>query len=194
MRQMNVKNRIIKSREGLMVTIWLCICLLLVGCSNGPGSASNGTQDEETDSKKSSIEASGFVLEVNVPTVIEEGELIHVKATLKYNGKEEIELYHGEPIIRLSYSGEPGEKEYNDLGKQSTLQSGDKIVIKENFKAMKPGNYKLFASTTILKVGGEYIEGKGNEHAIKDDMNEIAKKATQSLLKLDPMEIEVREK
>ncbi|MFZ4453114.1 hypothetical protein [Salibacterium aidingense] len=180
-----------KNRAGKIFTIF-CIALLLAACSAETEPASDSDPSGETNRKTSRIEASGFSLKVNAPTVVEAGELIQVEAVLTHNGEEAVDLYHGDPIIRLSYSGDKGIKEYNDIGRVSTLPPGDKKVVKETFKTKKPGAEKVSATTTSLKVDGEYIEGKGNEKAVTDDMGEISKNAAQSKLRVDPIETEAR--
>ncbi|MGY4690805.1 hypothetical protein [Salibacterium sp. K-3] len=164
--------------------IYLCMGLLIAGC----GKETENVQEMKT----SSVEASGFSLEVNAPVSVEAGETMQVKAVLTYHGNEEIDLYYGEPIIELSYSGEQGKKERNDVGVQSTWQPGDKKVVKETFDVEKTVTGEVSASTTSLKVNGEYIEGKGNEEAVTDDMGEIPENAAQSKLRVEAVELEAR--
>ncbi|SFP68854.1 hypothetical protein [Salibacterium halotolerans] len=164
--------------------ISLCMGLLIAGCSN----ETENIQERKT----SSVEASDFSLEVSAPATVEAGESMQVQAVLTYRGNEDIDLYHGEPIVRMSYSGEEGANEYNDIGIQSTLQPGGKMKAKKTFDVKKSGTQHVSASTTSLKVDGEYIEGKGKEEAVTDDMGEIPKNAAQSELVVDPIEIETK--
>ena len=69
----------------LRLIFCLSLFVFLVGCNNEMGDQQLVTEE---------VEASNFILEVTAPTVIENGQALRVKGTLKYVGDETIKLFH----------------------------------------------------------------------------------------------------
>lgn len=156
---------------------------ILVGCNNKMGDQQLVTEE---------VEASNFILEVTAPTVIENGQILKVKGTLKYVGDETIKLFHGEPIIHFSFTGSNENRSYTDMGYTTQLETGQIIEVEDEFKVSEVGKHSLIARTTILEVDGELIEGTGNEEYIKSDMSERIIELEKSKITLKPIMIEVR--
>jgi hypothetical protein len=165
------------------VTLCLLIFVFIVGCNKE-------MQDPQVVTE--SVETSDFVLEVTTPTVIEDGKTLKVKGTLKYIGDKTVNLFHGGPIIRFSFTGSNETREYNDKGYSTELKPGQMIEVEDEFKVTKAGKHQLLARTTALQVDGKPIEGEGNEKFIKENMNERILELENSKLTLNPIEIHVK--
>ena len=137
------------------------------------------------------VEAANFILEVTTPTVIENGQTLKVKGTLKYVGDKTIKLFHGEPIIRFSFNSSNENRSYTDMGYTTQLETGQIIEVEDEFKVSEVGKHSLIARTTTLEVNGELITGIGNEEYIKSDMNERIIKLEKSKITIKPIRIEV---
>ena len=168
------------------IPIIFCLSLIvfLVGCNSE-------IEDQEIVTEE--VEASNFILEVTTTTVIENGQTLKVKGTLKYVGDETIELFHGGPIIRFSFTGSNEHRSYEDMGHTTQLETGQIMEVEDEFKVSEVGKHNLIARTTILEVDGEPIAGKGNEEYIKSDMSEQIIELEKSKITLKPIMIEVRE-
>lgn len=104
---------------------------MLSGCSS-----TEKIEDKVTER----VVASDFVLEVTTPTVIGTGETMKVKGTLKYTGIKPVEVTHGKPIIRFSFSGSNEERNYTDVGYVTEFISGQVVEVEDEFMVTKKGN------------------------------------------------------
>ncbi len=168
----------------LRLIFCLSLFVFLVGCNNE-------MRDQQLVTEE--VEASNFILEVTTPTVIENGQTLKVKGTLKYVGDETIKLFHGGPIIRFSFTGSNENRSYRDMGYTTQLETGQIMKVEDEFKVSEVGKHSLKARTTTLEVNGELIAGIGNEEYIKSDMSERIIKLEKSKITLKPIMIEVKE-
>jgi uncharacterized lipoprotein NlpE involved in copper resistance len=166
-----------------IVFILMLLSFGLLGCNNEVNNPEVITER---------VEASDFVLEVTTPTVVEEGNILKVKGTLTYIGDKTINLFHGGPIIRFTFTGSNETRAYEDRGYITELKTGQTIEIEDEFQASKTGRQSLVARTTLLKVNGELIEGIGNEKYIKENKNERILELKKSKITLEPIEIVVK--
>lgn len=165
------------------VALCLFLFIFLVGCNK---------EIQDSEAITESVEASDFILKVTTPTVMENGETLNVKGMLKYTGDKAVRVFHGEPIIRYSFSGSEEGRMYEDKGFYTTFKPGQTIEINEYFTVTKTGKHKLSTRTTSLEVNGKSIEGVGNEKYIKGNMNERIIELEKSKLTINPIEIQVK--
>lgn len=76
---------------------YLLLFVFLVSCN------SNVEEDQQIVTEK--VEVSDFILEVTTTTIIQIGQILKVKGTLTYVGEETVNLFHGSPVIRFSFTG-----------------------------------------------------------------------------------------
>ncbi|MEK3777451.1 hypothetical protein MHB85_23350 [Paenibacillus sp. FSL K6-4396] len=112
---------------------------MLSGCSS-----TEKIEDKVTER----VVASDFVLEVTTPTVIGTGETMKVKGTLKYTGIKPVEVTHGKPIIRFSFSGSNEERNYTDVGYVTEFKSGQVVEVEDEFMVTKKGKQNLIVDMT----------------------------------------------
>ncbi|MBD8839137.1 MULTISPECIES: hypothetical protein [Paenibacillus] len=112
---------------------------MLSGCSS-----TEKIEDKVTER----VVASDFVLEVTTPTVIGTGETMKVKGTLKYTGIKPVEVTHGKPIIRFSFSGSNEERNYTDVGYVTEFISGQVVEVEDEFMVTKKGKQNLIVDMT----------------------------------------------
>ncbi|RSL35091.1 hypothetical protein D7Z54_00515 [Salibacterium salarium] len=186
-----------------LILSFILLTVGLFGCqqsTEGVANGNNASKSKVEEKSKSEvqnpkvvterIEASEFVLEITTPTVVENGNTLKVKGTLTYIGDKTINLYHGRPIIRFTFSDEI--YEYEDQGFSTELKTGQTIEVENEFQVSKTGKQNLTARTTMLQVNGELIEGIGNEKYIKENMTERAAEIEKSKIALEPFEVLVK--
>ncbi|WP_419889660.1 hypothetical protein [Paenibacillus xylanexedens] len=117
----------------------LAVSMIIAGCSSTEKNEDNITEH---------VVASDFILEVTTPTVLSTGEALKVKGTLKYTGIKPVEVSHGKPIIRFSFSGSNEERNYADVGYVTEFKSGQVIEVEDEFKVTKKGKQNLFVDMT----------------------------------------------
>ncbi|MGE6573617.1 hypothetical protein ACQKFM_01740 [Paenibacillus xylanexedens] len=117
----------------------LVISTIFAGCS---------PKEKNEDTITERVVTSDFVLEVTTPTVLGTGETMKVKGTLKYTGIKPVEVSHGKPIIRFSFSGSNEERNYADVGYVTEFKSGQVVEIEDEFKVTKKGKQNLFVDMT----------------------------------------------
>ncbi|MEC1759798.1 hypothetical protein [Schinkia azotoformans] len=164
---------------------FITLFVLIVGCANKIEDGSVLTERTE---------ASDFVLEISTPTVAKVGQMLKVKGKLTYVGDKPIELYHGEPIIRFSFTGTDIDYAYTDGGYRTQVKKGQTFEVGSEFKVTEFGKQSLIARTTLIEVDGKVIKGIGNEKYIKNDMSESNKELEDSKITLAPIVIEVNSK
>lgn len=158
------------------------LIFIIFGCKN---------KSEEENFVTEKIEASNFVLEITSPSVIKNGQMLKVEGKLTYVGDVPIELSHGEPIIRFSFTGSD-EHVYTDGGFITKIQTGQTIKVEEEFKVTKAGKQSLKARTTLILVDGKPIKGIGNEEYIKNETNEELIELGNSKITSAPLIINVK--
>jgi len=195
----------------VIFTFLLSITIVLAGCDGGT------SKPEQVNYFEEKIETQDFVMMLKGPKQIEVGEKFNVTGTLEYKGEEPIELFHGEPIIDIWIKDENKERihtkydvpenyGYTDEGHTTSLDSGDKMQIKDTSdievrkiesrrKIDSHGSYFLDAKTTILlkeSPAGELFEGKNYERFIDEDMTERVKELQKSKIAIEkPIEVTV---
>ncbi|MBP2245874.1 hypothetical protein [Paenibacillus xylanexedens] len=117
----------------------LVISMIFAGCS---------PKEKNEDTITERVVASDFIFEVTTPTVLGTGEALKVKGTLKYTGIKPVEVSHGKPIIRFSFSGSNEERNYADVGYVTEFKSGQVIEVEDEFKVTKKGKQNLFVDMT----------------------------------------------
>ncbi|MGE6664874.1 hypothetical protein [Paenibacillus xylanexedens] len=117
----------------------LVISTIFAGCS---------PKEKNEDTITERVVTSDFVLEVTTPTVLGTGETMKVKGTLKYTGIKPVEVSHGKPIIRFSFSGSNEERNYADVGYYTEFKSGQVVEVEDEFKVTKKGKQNLFVDMT----------------------------------------------
>ena len=115
------------------------VSAMLSGCSS---------TEKLEDTVTERVVASDFVLEVTTPTVIGTGETMKVKGTLKYTGIKPVEVTHGKPIIRFSFSGSGEERNYTDVGYVTEFKSGQVVEVEDEFMVTKKGKQNLIVDMT----------------------------------------------
>ncbi|MDP5274009.1 hypothetical protein [Chengkuizengella axinellae] len=146
-----------------LFTLFILVALILSGCSE---------DNIDPQIKNKSISSSNLDLKINTPTVVKKKNSFIIKTSLLYNGSEEIELFSGDPIIRVYIYDEKGMDvrglEYSDLGVNRKLKPGESIDIKEEIRIKDPGEYEIVIQTTELEINGQLIDGIGYEKYIKE--------------------------
>lgn len=186
-----------------LILFFILIVVGLFGCelsTESVGSGNNTSKSKVEENSKSvvhkvvtkKIEASEFVLEITTPTVVENGDTLKVKAALTYTGDRTINLSHGGPIIRFTFTGSDETYVYEALGYVTELKPGQTIEVEDELQVSKTGKQNLSARTTILEVNGVPIEGVGNEKYIKEYMNERDIELEKSKITLEPIEVLVK--
>lgn len=117
----------------------LVVSMIFAGCS---------PKEKNEDTITERVVTSDFILEVTTPTVLSTGEILKVKGTLKYTGIKPVEVTHGKPIIRFSFSGSNEERNYTDVGYVTEFKSGQVIEVEDEFKVTKKGKQNLFVDMT----------------------------------------------
>lgn len=117
----------------------LVVSMIIAGCSS---------TEKNEDTVTERVIASDFVLEVTTPTVLDTGEAMKVKGTLKYTGSKSVEVFHGKPIIRFSFSGSDEERNYADVGYVTEFKSGQVVEVEDEFMVTKKGKQNLFVDMT----------------------------------------------
>jgi len=117
----------------------LVISTIFAGCS---------PKEKNEDTITERVVTSDFVIEVTTPTVLSTGETLKVKGTLKYTGIKPVEVSHGEPIIRFSFSGSNEERNYTDVGYVTEFKSGQVIEVEDEFRVTKKGKQNLSLDMT----------------------------------------------
>ncbi|MCF7756746.1 hypothetical protein KQ941_20125 [Paenibacillus xylanexedens] len=117
----------------------LVISMIIAGCSSTEKNEDNITEH---------VVASDFVLEVTTPTVLGTGEALKVKGTIKYTGIKPVEVSHGEPIIRFSFSGSNEQRNYADVGYVTEFKSGQVVEVEDEFIVTKKGKQNLIVDMT----------------------------------------------
>lgn len=119
----------------------LVVSMIVAGCSSKE-------KEKNEDNVIERVVASDFVLEVTTPTVLGTGEALKVKGNLKYTGIKPVEVSHGEPIIRFSFSGSDEERNYADVGYVTELKSGQVVEVEDEFIVTKKGKQNLIVDMT----------------------------------------------
>ncbi|NMI07854.1 hypothetical protein HF638_28045 [Paenibacillus sp. SZ31] len=119
----------------------LVVSMIVAGCSSKE-------KEKNEDNVIERVVASDFVLEVTTPTVLSTGETIKVQGTLKYTGIKPVEVFHGKPIIRFSFSGSNEERNYADVGYVTEFKSGQVVEVEDEFIVTKKGKQNLFVDMT----------------------------------------------
>lgn len=119
----------------------LVVSMIVAGCSSKE-------KEKNEDNVIERVVASDFVLEVTTPTVLGTGEALKVKGTLKYTGINPVEIFHGKPIIRFSFSGSNEERNYADVGYVTEFKSGQVVEVEDEFIVTKKGKQNLFVDMT----------------------------------------------
>lgn len=109
----------------------LVVSMIIAGCSSTE-------KNEDTITER--VVTSDFILEVTTPTVLSTGEILKVKGTLKYTGIKLVEVTHGKPIIRFSFSGSNEQRNYADVGYVTEFKSGQVVEVEDEFIVTKKGN------------------------------------------------------
>ncbi|WP_336765066.1 hypothetical protein [Paenibacillus sp. USHLN196] len=122
-----------------IIMLVLVVSMIFAGCSSKE-------KNEYTITER--VVASDFVLEVTTPTVLGTGEALKVKGTLKYTGIKPVEVFHGKPIIRFSFSGSNEERSYMDIGYFTEFKSGQVVEVEDEFMVTKRGKQNLFVDMT----------------------------------------------
>ncbi|MBT2284152.1 hypothetical protein J7E78_11450 [Paenibacillus polymyxa] len=117
----------------------LVVSMIFAGCS---------PKEKNEDTITERVVTSDFVLEVTTPTVLSTGETLKVKGTLKYTGIKPVEVSHGEPIIRFSFSGSDEERNYKDVGYVTEFKSGQVVEVEDEFMVTKKGKQNLIVDMT----------------------------------------------
>ncbi len=176
-----------KLKSLMLIFASILLSVGISGCQE-----SNRVEVHDTNESKSKIEASDFVLEITTPAVVEKGSTLKVNGTLTYKGNDTINLFHGGPVVRFTFTGSNETHTFTDIGLSTELKPGENIEVEDEFYVWKKGKQSLSARTTILEVNGELIEGVGNEKYIKENMNERALEIEKSKITIEPIEIIVK--
>lgn len=166
----------------LRLLFFITLFVLIVGCASKIEDGSVLTERTE---------ASDFVLEVTTPTETKVGQTLKVKGELTYVGDKPIELYHGEPIIRFTFTGTDIDHAFTDGGYRTQVQKGQTFEVESEIKVTELGKQSLIARTTLLKVDGKVIKGIGNKKYLKNDMSESDIEIEDSKITSAPIRIEV---
>lgn len=117
----------------------LVISMIFAGCSS---------KEKNEDMITERVVTSDFIFEVTTPTVLGTGEALKVKGTLKYTGIKPVEVTHGKPIIRFSFSGSNEQRNYADVGYYTEFKSGQVVEVEDEFIVTKKGKQNLFVDVT----------------------------------------------
>lgn len=117
----------------------LVASMIFAGCS---------PKEKNEDTITERVVTSDFILEVTTPTVSGTGETMKVKGTLKYTGVKPVEVFHGKPIIRFSFSGSNEERNYTDVGYVTEFKSGQVVEVEDEFIVTKKGKQNLIVDMT----------------------------------------------
>ncbi|WP_340018133.1 hypothetical protein [Paenibacillus sp. FSL H3-0457] len=117
----------------------LVVSMIIAGCSSTE-------KNEDTITER--VVTSDFILEVTTPTVLSTGEILKVKGTLKYTGIKLVEVTHGKPIIRFSFSGSNEQRNYADVGYVTEFKSGQVVEVEDEFIVTKKGKQNLIVDMT----------------------------------------------
>ncbi|WP_145149949.1 hypothetical protein [Paenibacillus xylanexedens] len=113
--------------------------MIIAGCSS---------TEKNEDTVTERVVASDFILEVTTSTVLSMGEAMKVKGTLKYTGSKPVEVFHGKPMIRFSFSGSDEERNYADVGYVTEFKSGQVVEVEDEFIVTKKGKQNLYVEMT----------------------------------------------
>ncbi|WP_339805958.1 hypothetical protein MKY66_22245 [Paenibacillus sp. FSL R5-0766] len=117
----------------------LAVSMTIAGCSS---------TDKNEDNVTERVVATDFILEVTTPTVLSTGETLKVKGTLKYTGIKPVEVTHGKPIIRFSFSGSNEQRNYADVGYVTEFKLGQVVEVEDEFIVTKKGKQNLIVDMT----------------------------------------------
>ncbi|WP_338706796.1 hypothetical protein [Paenibacillus amylolyticus] len=117
----------------------LVVSMIFAGCS---------PKEKNEDTITERVVTSDFILEVTTPTVLSTGEILKVKGTLKYTGIKPVEVSHGEPIIRFSFSGSNEQRNYADVGYVTEFKSGQVVEVEDECIVTKKGKQNLIVDMT----------------------------------------------
>lgn len=117
----------------------LVISMIFAGCSS---------KEKNEDMITERVVTSDFIFEVTTPTVLGTGEALKVKGTLKYTGIKPVEVSHGKPIIRFSFSGSNEQRNYADVGYVTEFKSGQVVEVEDEFIVTKKGKQNLIVDMT----------------------------------------------
>ncbi|MEK4367108.1 hypothetical protein [Paenibacillus sp. FSL R5-0473] len=117
----------------------LVVSMIFAGCS---------PKEKNEDTITERVVTSDFILEVTTPTVLGTGEALKVKGILKYTGIKPVEVSHGKPIIRFSFSGSNEQRNYADVGYVTEFKSGQVVEVEDEFIVTKKGKQNLIVDMT----------------------------------------------
>ncbi|PJN52351.1 hypothetical protein PAEAM_47560 [Paenibacillus sp. GM1FR] len=117
----------------------LVVSMIFAGCS---------PKEKNEDTITERVVATDFILEVTTPTVLSTGETLKVKGTLKYTGIKPVEVTHGKPIIRFSFSGSNEQRNYADVGYVTEFKSGQVVEVEDECIVTKKGKQNLIVDMT----------------------------------------------
>ncbi|KRF05530.1 hypothetical protein ASG89_20600 [Paenibacillus sp. Soil766] len=145
------------------------LLLFLVACNKEKDALLEGI--EELNVVTQNVKTKDFVLEVTTPTVIRNGEILKVKASLKYTGNKNVKLSYGDPIIRFSFTGSNYSRAYTSLGYVGEINPGKTFEVEDEFKVSQSGEQILTVRTTEIDINNVPVEGVGNEPYLKDSLS-----------------------
>lgn len=128
------------------VLVGLLIISLLTACGRSTGNSTPITETEES---------SLFTLQATINELPSPGEELDIQSTLTYKGEENIQLMHGEPIIRIKVIDKSTDSViepmmYTAVITESKIAPGATFTEERSVEIPSTGTYEVEVTTTAL--------------------------------------------